>query len=288
MRAEQGRANQQAVKDLIENRGRMGLGTKLRVLGLALRQNGVVYTLLLGVYYGCSTVGHWAFEAMQRRRKQLGLPGLNSRMLNAEIWDAWDWQAGGEEWTPSPKWKSSLVSRVLVPKVPEGSVVVEIGPGGGRWTEFLLPRASGYTGLDISKSCVEVCSRRFASLLGDKARFRVNEGNNLPGVADGSVDVIWSFDVFVHINLADIGSYLEEFRRVLRPGGYAVIHHGTTAGHGGGWRSDVTTRELNELVAAKGLEVREQFSDWQDGPERHEVGLYQDQITVIGKRAVTE
>lgn len=272
-----------AVKDLIENRGRMGLGTKLRLLALTLKQNGVFYTLLLGLYYGCSAVGHWAFEAMQRRRKSRGLPGLNSRKLNAEIWDAWDWEAGGEEWTPSPEWKASLVDRVLLPKVPEGSVVVEIGPGGGRWTEFLIPQAVDYTGVDISKTCVEVCSRRFSPTAGGKARFRTNEGNNLPGVTDGSVDVIWSFDVFVHINLADIAGYLDEFRRVLRPGGHAVIHHGTTAGHGGGWRSDVTTRELNELIAAKGLQVAEQFGDWQDGAVRHEVGLYHDQVTVIAK-----
>ncbi len=62
-----------------------------------------------------------------------------------------------------------------------------------------------------------------------------------------------------------------------------MIHHGTTAGHGGGWRSDATTAELNNLIASKGLRVSEQFSDWQDDNVRHEVGLYQDQVTVIEK-----
>jgi hypothetical protein len=70
---------------------------------------------------------------------------------------------------------------------------------------------------------------------------------------------------------------------VLKPGGRAIIHPGTTAGHGGGWRSDATTAELNALIVAKGLRVAEQFSDWQDGPQMHEVGLYQDQLTVIEK-----
>ncbi|MGV3658750.1 MAG: class I SAM-dependent methyltransferase [Prosthecobacter sp.] len=270
------------MKDLVDNRKRMSLGTKVKVLGLTLKQNGILYTLLLGTYYAGSGLADRAFETMQKRRKKRGLPGLNSRDLNAEIWNAWDWEAGGDEWTPSPEWKTSLVANVLKPRVPAGSVVVEIGPGAGRWTEHLIPIASDYTGIDISSTCVEVCSKKFAAEQ-TKARFRVNQGNNLPGVADGSVDIIWSFDVFVHINLADIGTYLEEFRRVLKPGGRAIIHHGTTAGHGGGWRSDATTAELNALIASKGLRVAEQFSDWQDGSVRHEVGLYRDQVTVIEK-----
>lgn len=261
----------------------MALRSKVRLLLLTLKENGLIYTSLLGAYYAGSTVSDLAFSAMQSLRKKRGLPGLNSRGLNAEIWDNWDWNAAGDEWTPSAAWKESLVEHVLKPRVPEGSDIVEIGPGAGRWTEHLLPRAKSYAGLDISKKCVEICSAKFAG--SQNARFAVNEGNNLPGVADASADVIWSFDVFVHINLADIATYLEEFKRVLRPGGRAIIHHGTTAGHGGGWRSDATTAELNALIARKGLRVAEQFDHWTDAGQRHEVGLYHDQVTVIEKPA---
>ena len=261
----------------------MSLRSKIRLLLLTLKENGLLYTGLLGAYYAGSTVSDFAFATMQDLRKKRGLPGLNSRGLNAEIWDNWDWNAAGDEWTPSAAWKSSLVEQVLKPRVPEGRDVVEIGPGAGRWTEHLIPRAKSYTGADISKKCVEICSQKFAA--GKNARFVVSEGNNLPGVSDGSVDLIWSFDVFVHINLADIATYLDEFKRVLRPGGRAIIHHGTTAGHGGGWRSDTTTAELNDLITSKGLRVAEQFDHWTDAGQRHEVGLYHDQITVIEKAA---
>ena len=151
------------MKDLVNNRKRMTLGTKFRLVGLTLKENGLLYTMLLGIYYGGSSVANSAFDAMQRLRKSSGLPGLNSRGLNAEIWDNWDWQAGGDEWTPSDDWKTSLVAQVLKPRVPSGSVVVEIGPGAGRWTEHLIPIASIYSGIDISKTCVEVCSKRFAA-----------------------------------------------------------------------------------------------------------------------------
>ncbi|TLD69254.1 class I SAM-dependent methyltransferase [Phragmitibacter flavus] len=252
-------------------------------MGLTLKENGLLYTLLLSGYYGGSGLSNLAFERMQTLRKKKGLPGLNSRSLNTQIWDDWDWQAGGDEWTPSPEWKSSLVKSILLPNVPQGSRIVEIGPGAGRWTEHLIPLASEYQGIDISSKCVEICSAKFAAH--QNATFRTNDGNNLPGVADASIDVIWSFDVFVHINLADIATYLDEFKRVLKPGGVAIIHHGTTAGHSGGWRSDATTAELNDLIVSKGLVVKAQFGDWEDDGKRFEVGLYQDQVTVISKPA---
>ena len=37
-------------------------------------------------------------EAHERRR---GLPGLSGAATNRAIWDAYDWERRGEEWTPS-------------------------------------------------------------------------------------------------------------------------------------------------------------------------------------------
>jgi hypothetical protein len=45
-----------------------------------------------------------------------------------------------QQWTKA--WKDSVVARFLRPNVPEGGVVVEIGPGGGRWSEVLRKRIS--------------------------------------------------------------------------------------------------------------------------------------------------
>ena len=271
------------MKDLIDNRRRLDVAKKFRLLGLTVKENGLVYTGLLGLYYAGSAVANTAFSTMQNLRKTRGLPGVNSRSLNAEIWNNWDWRAGGDEWTPSQEWKDSLLDQVLKPQVSHGSTILEIGPGAGRWTEHLIPRAAAYQGIDISSTCVDLCSRKFASAA--NATFRTNQGNDLPGVAESTIDVIWSFDVFVHINLAEVASYLDEFRRVLKPGGRAVIHHGTTAGHTGGWRSDATLEELNALVTARGLQVAEQFKEWTDPVtrEKHQVGLYDDAVTVIVK-----
>ena len=213
------------MKDLVENRSRLTLAQKMKLMRLAIKENGVVWSTCLGAYYASSAVAEKAFGVMDALRKRKGLPGLNSAAMNKVIWEAWDWSAAGEEWTPSSEWKASLIRKVLEPNVPEGSRVLEIGPGGGRWTGELLKRAAKLTGVDISETCVEKCRERFGD--DDKAEFFVVSGSDLEGVEDGSIDVIWSFDVFVHINEAEVEGYAKEFARVLAPGGCGIIHHGS-------------------------------------------------------------
>ena len=61
----------------------------------------------------------------------------NSAVENRDRWERWDWTSLGEEWSASPEWKQGLVDDVLLPNIPPGGTVLEIGPGGGRWSEVL-------------------------------------------------------------------------------------------------------------------------------------------------------
>lgn len=270
------------MKDLVENRGRLTLAQKMTLMRLAIKENGLAWSACLGAYYAGSAVAEKAFGVMDALRKKKGLPGLNSAAMNKVIWEAWDWSAAGEEWTPSPEWKASLIRKVLEPNVPEGSRVLEVGPGGGRWTEELLKRASKLTGVDISETCVERCRERFGE--DDKAEFFVVSGSDLNGVDEASIDVIWSFDVFVHINEPEVKAYAAEFARVLKPGGKGILHHGSLGGGRGGWRSNLTTEAMNRILDEAGLAKEEQFQTWKDGEEEHEAGLYEDVITVFSSR----
>jgi SAM-dependent methyltransferase len=240
------------MKDVVENRQLVSFGRKLRIARIALEENGPAWCFLMLLYYASSTVSHKAFATMDRLRRTRGIPGLNSRRLNKEIWEAWDWNtSGGEEWSATPQSKEGLIRFVLEPEIPEGGRILEIGPGGGRWTGALIARAREYLGIDISATCVEHCRRRFADEA--KARFAVGSGADLAGVEDSSIDAIWSFDVFVHINVAEVEGYAAEFRRVLRPGGVGVIHHGGVGGATGGWRSNVTGAAFEEILKRSGL-----------------------------------
>jgi ubiquinone/menaquinone biosynthesis C-methylase UbiE len=269
------------MRDLVENRKRVSFWHKLKVAAIAIRENGPLWCSLFLTYYVASTVAHGAFTAMDRLRRRRALPGLNSAALNKEIWNAWEWSAQGDEWTHSAQWKDSLIRCVLQQQIAAETQILEIGPGAGRWTGPLLERARSYVGIDISAACVDYCRKRFGT--DPRARFEVGSGRDLAAVADASIDAVWSFDVFVHINCAEIEGYADEFARVLRPGAVAVIHHGGVGGAQGGWRSNLTASALQEIMERHGLRIERSFDRWKDGDAVHGL-IYGDLISVISKR----
>jgi hypothetical protein len=90
------------VKDLIENRARIGLLSKLRFFGIMVRDNGLLWPLLIGSYYVASAIAESSYAKAASLRIKNNLPGINSSLANKYIWESWNWDAGGEEWTISP------------------------------------------------------------------------------------------------------------------------------------------------------------------------------------------
>jgi SAM-dependent methyltransferase len=206
----------------------------------------------------------------------------NEPEANRERWTEWDWSAKGEEWTASPEWKQALIDDVLLPTIPAGGAVLEIGPGGGRWTEVLHSRAERLVLADVTETTLDLCRER----LGDPAdvEYVVSPGSSLPGVADDSIDAVWSFDVFVHVAPADQAGYLAEIARVLRPGGIAAIHHADGRNRGTlpsrrGWRAPMSTTLFAALAAEHGLEVERVITSWSDG--RHDLRAFADAISIL-------
>lgn len=235
---------------------------------------------------------------------------------NREMWDEpSNWIDRGDEWTFHARtcsqhyqdWKRSVVSTFIVPYIGARVDVLEVGPGHGRWTEYMVDRVHSLTLVDLSLTCIETCQKRFVDAERE-ITYIVNDGTDLP-VPDASIDVIWSFGTFVHIDESEIESYLGEFRRVLRPGGKFVIHHpgwfpGTpqlaaVAPHlgkpgrvltrrlsqgvwrGGLDRSAMTKRRFNKLAARNGLAVEKQLNRWGD---RGQFGLAVRDMMSIGSR----
>jgi ubiquinone/menaquinone biosynthesis C-methylase UbiE len=193
----------------------------------------------------------------------------NTRQVNRALWGWHDWSDDGNEWSNKGivGWKSSLVEKVLKPFVADADAVLEIGPGAGRWTEHIVKLARRTVLVDVTPECIQMCRARFGAS-GD-VQFLINDGRSLTGVASGSINRIWSFDVFVHILAADVEAYVAEFQRVLAPGGEAMIHHakrGTTAASS--WRSDLTADEMRRIVESHGLEIVRQFESWGGEHER--------------------
>ena len=97
-----------------------------------------------------------------------------------------------------------------------GKDVLEVGSGRGGGASYVARyfRPRTLTGVDICKAAIRFSTARYAGQ--DNLEFRVGDACNLPFAND-------SFDVAINIESAqhygDMGQFLEEVYRVLRPGG---------------------------------------------------------------------
>jgi ubiquinone/menaquinone biosynthesis C-methylase UbiE len=237
--------------------GRPGLRRLRQTYGRA----GAYYTAL----YAVRRLVHGALQFLDRRlvaveqAKGLVEPWCISARRwtvqeNKQLWNTYDWSQRGEEWTRDAAWKEAIVNNFLIPNIPQGGVILEIGPGGGRWTEVLRSRAAKVVAVDVSERAILLCRERFAGV--PNVQFVLGDGWSLP-VDDASIDGIWSYDVFVHISPVDVKNYFREFSRILKPGARAVIHHPGEPLPGGrereGWRSDLTDGMVHSFARENGL-----------------------------------
>jgi ubiquinone/menaquinone biosynthesis C-methylase UbiE len=151
---------------------------------------------------------------------------------NYRVWDQdHSWRLDGDEWhdqadfcgQPYDSWKRALFGAFMRPYITATSHVLEIGPGHGRWTKLYVESVGHVSLVELSQSCIEHCKKLFRSF--DHVDYFVDDGTTLRSIDDESVDFIWSYDVFVHIERQEFKSYLAECARVLKDGGTAVIHH---------------------------------------------------------------
>ena len=136
--------------------------------------------------------------------------------------------------------------------------MLEIAPGHGRWTEFIVDNSAFTTLVDLSPNCLGYCQRRFAA--NTKIDYFLTTGTSLPHYSTDHIDFIWSYDAFVHMHGEIIASYMSEFARVLKNGGLAIIHHANIRDLGShmqdkhpGWRSAVTASLVRQWAEAAGL-----------------------------------
>jgi SAM-dependent methyltransferase len=94
--------------------------------------------------------------------------------------------------------------------------ILDAGCGTGR-NVLELGRLGETTGIDLAPRAIELSTQRGLKRL---ARASVAQ---LP-FADGTFDVVTAFDVLCHGAVRDEATSLREFRRVLRPGGWLLLH----------------------------------------------------------------
>jgi SAM-dependent methyltransferase len=152
------------------------------------------------------------------------MPGV---LENQRKWSDHNWEHGGHRWSPGGTsagtemmWWRTIRSR-LFHHLPAGTVL-EIAPGYGRWTEYLIAESDRLIGVDVTQRCIDVCRSRFDAA---RSEFHVNDGALLPMVETASIDFAFSLDSLVHVERPQVESYLRELARTLKPGGAAFLHH---------------------------------------------------------------
>jgi SAM-dependent methyltransferase len=145
---------------------------------------------------------------------------------NQEVWGDWPWKLAGDEWSKrwggaDQQWWGTIFPRLLA--FLPARTVLEIAPGYGRWTRYLVHMCERLIGLDVSPNCIERCRERFAAY--EHASFHVNDGYSLEPAPDGEVDLAFSFDSLVHAEEDVLAAYARELSRTLAPNGVGFIHH---------------------------------------------------------------
>ncbi len=150
-----------------------------------------------------------------------------------------------------------LLRRFLRPE----QTVLDFGCGPGFLARSVSPHVRQVVATDVSRGVI-ACARAINGA--DNIRYVANTLSSLPKVADGSIDLVYSFAVVQHLRKEQTASFFREFARVLRPGGPGVVHHLLGASgvvEGQGWharrvdlrRAWFTSEEITSCAREAGL-----------------------------------
>lgn len=269
---------------------------KLKRICVLAKERGADWCFL----FGLRTLGLRGVRKLDRALAKMEM----ARMITGELtvsreyhtvqdnkrWDSVDWSNFGEEWTLAvqdyrglnpAEWKDSLVKQYILPYTVRDGHTLEIGPGAGRWTAILVGLCATLTVADLNATCLDLCCERFKKF--ETIRYyQVLAGAPTflpPEIFLAELfDFVWSYDVFVHINANDIGKYLADFARVMKPNAVAVIHHAGdyAADKRPGTRSFMNAPLFAHLAGLNGFEVLVQNTEMPHFPG--------DVLSVIRKR----
>jgi 2-polyprenyl-3-methyl-5-hydroxy-6-metoxy-1,4-benzoquinol methylase len=138
-----------------------------------------------------------------------------------ELWDkaAGDWDSQiAHEGTYRTLLISSALDRLLTGCQSKG--VLDAGCGNGFYSNWLAEKGARVTGMDGSVKMVEIARKKYPDI-----EFQVQDFLQPTSLPGASLDVILANMLLMH--LSEIGTFLGESRRLLKPGGqlvFSVLH----------------------------------------------------------------
>lgn len=120
-------------------------------------------------------------------------------------------------WFVRPQWFSRLyIHNILKDKFDfKNKTVLDFGCGVG--TNCSLFASCNYIGIDCNPKRVQYAKYHYPDYT-----FKVTKGHTIP-LQENSIDYVLIISVLHHIPTGEIGLYLEEFKRVLKPYGRVLV-----------------------------------------------------------------
>ena len=137
----------------------------------------------------------------------------------------------GDEWGRKED-VEFVVTNYIYPYLTSESIAGELGCGGGRIAKRVAPRVKQLHCFDISEQMLNRARRALAGAT--NVQFVLLDSPQLPRELRSQIDFMYSFDVFVHLDLHMIWKYFQEFHAALRPAGRVFLHT-TNLKAPGGW-----------------------------------------------------
>ena len=151
----------------------------------------------------------------------------------------------------------SIRDRFVLPYVHPDLTCLEIGPGGGRWTRYLLTCLDLYC-VDYHQELLDELASNFRA---PGLHLIKNNGDDFPSVPESCVDFLFSYGVFVHLELDVIAKYLQNMQRVLKKTSTVILHYSDMnkelARNTKGF-SDNDPDRMTSLVRSSGYDILEE------------------------------
>lgn len=130
----------------------------------------------------------------------------------------------GNQWGDPDKVEilSHVKDRFITPYVAKSKTALEIGSGGGRWTQYMLGFDRVFC-VDINREMFHYLLERFGGR--PELAFCETDGTTFPHIGRRSVDYVFSFGTFVHLDPPIIEGYLNNLRPLLTPGATIVLQY---------------------------------------------------------------
>jgi SAM-dependent methyltransferase len=135
--------------------------------------------------------------------------------------------------------------------------VLELSPGGGRFTAELIRYAAKIDLLDMNQACPDICRDRFKYYPVEMGLF-LNDGRNCETLGDRTYTLIACFDSMVHMHPEIIDGYVKQLGGRLSDRGVLWLDHSGKGPKEIGHRTDMTAQRMVEIGVSHGLALVEQ------------------------------